>query len=395
MGEMRSFDRRRRIADALLQSSMQPGQGGQMVGRYYVGSGITDGLVKLGQALMARSAYNLADEEESQFNAQQQATRQQALDELMQATSPQEVEQQNTVVGDTGGMDIPAPTATYTTRETRQPTRQQLAMALMGYEQKTGAPLPDAYAKMLAPGVDGNEWLGVTKTDESGAVYGATKGGGWQPLGFKEYQAPDIQVGPDGTVYDKKKLQPGAKLNFGLSRSEQMRIEEERRRTEREAAAAQKGDKRWAADQEGKLRDDYRNDTKQYKEVLRQADIITTSLADPSAAGTLAAATSFMKMLDPGSVVRESELGMAMQSTGALDRFSNYINVVAQGQVLTAEQKQDFARLAKQYADAARQAMQGLNTRYSGLAESYGLNPKNIVEFAPVSGGGWKIEKAD
>jgi hypothetical protein len=65
---------------------------------------------------------------------------------------------------------------------------------------------------------------------------------------------------------------------------------------------------------ESGLRDDYRTDSKNYAEIKRQSAIIKSALADPSAAGTLSAATAYMKMLDPGSVVRESELGMAMQS---------------------------------------------------------------------------------
>jgi hypothetical protein len=132
---------------------------------------------------------------------------------------------------------------------------------------------------------------------------------------------------------------------------------------------------------EGQLRDDYRNDSKTFVEIQRQAKIIGESLNDPSAAGTLAAATSFMKMLDPGSVVRESELGMAMQSTGALDRFMNYTNVIQSGKVLTAQQKQDFGRLANQYLTAATDAQAKLNERYTAIANEYGINPKNIVMY--------------
>ena len=143
---------------------------------------------------------------------------------------------------------------------------------------------------------------------------------------------------------------------------------------------------------EGQLRDDYRNDSKTFVEIQRQAKIIGESLNDPSAAGTLAAATSFMKMLDPGSVVRESELGMAMQSTGALDRFMNYTNVIQSGKVLTAQQKQDFGRLANQYLAAATDAQAKLNERYTAIANEYGINPKNIVMY-DVSQGVKKPER--
>jgi len=134
---------------------------------------------------------------------------------------------------------------------------------------------------------------------------------------------------------------------------------------------------------EGGLRDDYRNDSKNFVEITRQSRIIKDSLRDPSAAGTLAAATSFMKMLDPGSVVRESELGMAMQSTGSLDRFMNYTNVISSGKVLTASQKEEFGRLADQYLEAANDAQRNLNTRYSDIAVRNGLDPRNVIMYAP------------
>jgi hypothetical protein len=62
---------------------------------------------------------------------------------------------------------------------------------------------------------------------------------------------------------------------------------------------------------------------------------ITDSLRQSSPAGDLAAATKFMKLLDPGSVVRESELYLAMQASGALDRMVNYANLRLSGQKLT------------------------------------------------------------
>lgn len=132
---------------------------------------------------------------------------------------------------------------------------------------------------------------------------------------------------------------------------------------------------------EGELRDDYRNDSKTYLEIARQAKIIQSSLNDKSAAGTLASATAFMKMLDPGSVVRESELAMAMKTNGSLDRMGNYMNVIQSGQVLTAQQKADFAQLVKAYSNAANEAHEKTNERYGKIASEYGLEPKRVVLY--------------
>jgi hypothetical protein len=132
---------------------------------------------------------------------------------------------------------------------------------------------------------------------------------------------------------------------------------------------------------ESELRDDYRTDSKTYLELKRQSDIIKDSLDDPSAAGTLASATAFMKMLDPGSVVRESELAMAMKTNGALDRLGNYINVIQLGQVLTDQQKTDFKRLVDSYSKAAEEAHKNTNKKYKQIAIDYGLEPSRVVLY--------------
>lgn len=132
---------------------------------------------------------------------------------------------------------------------------------------------------------------------------------------------------------------------------------------------------------ESGLRDDYRTDSKNYAEIKRQSAIIKSALADPSAAGTLSAATAYMKMLDPGSVVRESELGMAMQAQGMIDRLQSYWTTIEMGKVLTPTQKADFARLSDQYVKAAEDAQRNLNARYSELATGAGIDPKRVVMY--------------
>ena len=132
---------------------------------------------------------------------------------------------------------------------------------------------------------------------------------------------------------------------------------------------------------EGDLRDDYRKDSSNFVEISRQARIIQDSLKDDSAAATLASATAFMKMLDPGSVVRESELAMAMKTNGALDRMGNYINVIQSGRVLTKQQKADFAKLIKSYSNASNEAQRNLNKKYGQISSEYGLDPKRVVVY--------------
>jgi hypothetical protein len=125
--------------------------------------------------------------------------------------------------------------------------------------------------------------------------------------------------------------------------------------------------------------------TKAFKEVQNSYDQITTALNNPSAANDLAAATKFMKLLDPGSVVRESELGMAMAATGQLDRMSNYYNMLKTGQKLTPQQREDFKASAEQLYGAATNRYNETANEYRNLAQEYELSPERIAKPVATS----------
>ena len=133
---------------------------------------------------------------------------------------------------------------------------------------------------------------------------------------------------------------------------------------------------------EMKLADDYRAQSKDFKAVADAYQQINSTLdkATTSPTATLAAATKFMKLLDPGSVVRESELGMALAATGAIDRMSNYVNTMKYGKVLTANQVTDFRNITKQIYGAAQAQQQKIDGNYRKQAETYKLRPEVIVQ---------------
>jgi len=133
---------------------------------------------------------------------------------------------------------------------------------------------------------------------------------------------------------------------------------------------------------EMKLADDYRAQSKEfgaatsaYKQINATLDSATTSPA-----ATLAAATKFMKILDPGSVVRESELGMALAASGVLDRAQNYVNTLQRGKVLTPTQVADFKDISQKMYGAAQQVQQTIDTDYKGKAKAYGLRPEMVTQ---------------
>jgi hypothetical protein len=93
----------------------------------------------------------------------------------------------------------------------------------------------------------------------------------------------------------------------------------------------------------------------------------------------LAAGTMYMKLLDPGSVVRESELGMALNATGVWDKALNYANTLANGGTLTESQVKEFSSMSRKLYDAAEKNQNSLNDQYKKRATEYGMNPDHVI----------------
>jgi hypothetical protein len=127
---------------------------------------------------------------------------------------------------------------------------------------------------------------------------------------------------------------------------------------------------------EMKLRGEFKSEPvyKAFNEMQSAYGQITDSLKKGSPAGDLAGATKFMKLLDPGSVVRESELAMAMSATGLLDRATNYAEMVISGTKLTPAQRKDFQDLADKLYGTAATTYNQKRSEFATQGSQYGLN---------------------
>lgn len=145
-----------------------------------------------------------------------------------------------------------------------------------------------------------------------------------------------------------------------------------------------------------KLRGDFRSEPiyKAHQEVQSAHSQITQAIKQQSPAGDLAAATKIMKILDPGSVVRESELGMAMAASGMLDRLTNYAQMRISGQKLTPTQRQDFKALADSLLGESAKQYNSKRTEYEGIATRNDLNVADVLgpqsQVPAVSSGPFK-----
>lgn len=134
-------------------------------------------------------------------------------------------------------------------------------------------------------------------------------------------------------------------------------------------------------DNELKIRSDFRSEPiyKVFQETDSAYRQIISGLDAKSPAGDLQAATKLMKLFDPTSVVRESELGMAMAATGAIDRISNYVQLLSSGQKLTPQQREDFRQVATKVHDDAKTMYDAKADEYEGIAKDYQMNPERVT----------------
>lgn len=123
------------------------------------------------------------------------------------------------------------------------------------------------------------------------------------------------------------------------------------------------------------LRGEFSKETKTFVDINDAYGRIQASSADPTPAGDLSLIFNYMKMLDPGSVVRESEFATAENAASVPERVRKVYNKMISGEKLTHKQRTDFIdRAGKLY----NKSLEGFNKRravYEDLAKGYGVDP--------------------
>lgn len=135
------------------------------------------------------------------------------------------------------------------------------------------------------------------------------------------------------------------------------------------------------ADIEMKLADDYRTQSKGFQETAGAINKVRTALktADTNPGSALAAGTAFMKILDPNSVVRESELGMALNASGWFDRAANIAQVMQSGKVMTPHQVRNLETAADDLFQEAAATQRQVDAAFVKRTQDYGGDPSRVV----------------
>ena len=112
---------------------------------------------------------------------------------------------------------------------------------------------------------------------------------------------------------------------------------------------------------------------KDYNDMKAAYGQVISALDQGTPIGDVAGATKVMKLLDPGSVVRETELGIAMAASGRMDRLKYYFDNWASGNKLTPTQREDFKQLSNELYAAAGQAYNQKRSEYLDFGVSTGV----------------------
>lgn len=132
---------------------------------------------------------------------------------------------------------------------------------------------------------------------------------------------------------------------------------------------------------ETKLRKEYSDQTKTFQDVRESYRRVNAS--QDNAVGDLSLIFGFMKMLDPGSVVREGEFATAQNAAGIPDRIQNLYNKALRGERLTKGQRDAFKGQAQQLYGAAEKQEKVVRDGLGKVASVYGLDTKNIFFDQP------------
>ncbi len=127
-----------------------------------------------------------------------------------------------------------------------------------------------------------------------------------------------------------------------------------------------------------KLADDYTRDSKEFTTMNSAMRKIAASAKDPSAAGDMSLLYGYMKLLDPNSVVRETEFATAAKSGSLPQQIQSAATKLLNGQRLTPEQRADFLNRAAALYGEAKTMNTSVRDSYTQRAKKFGVDPSMV-----------------
>lgn len=154
--------------------------------------------------------------------------------------------------------------------------------------------------------------------------------------------------------------------------------------TKKLALEAASGNPEKQFDFENKLRVEYTKQAAPQNDILDNYRRIKVS--QDNAVGDLSLIFGYMKMLDPGSVVREGEFANAQNAAGVPERILNAYNRAMKGERLTSGQRASFLSQAEDLKGVAERRLSDERARFAPVISAYKLDERNVFGAAPVGG---------
>jgi hypothetical protein len=176
-----------------------------------------------------------------------------------------------------------------------------------------------------------------------------------------------------------------AQTNQALATTKKLGTETKKAALELAALESGTGDPKEKFNQEEKIRKEWQGRSKMYSELQGTFNTLQASAQSANGPGDIALITGFMKMLDPGSVVRETEFATARDTAGLFTQLQNRLEKAQNGQLLSPQQRKEYVALSQKYLDSAKKKADQEKKDLGIVVKNYRLNPENVfgAEQAP------------
>ena len=140
---------------------------------------------------------------------------------------------------------------------------------------------------------------------------------------------------------------------------------------------------------ENQLRSQFLSQSKDFSDTATSYQRIIDSSKNPTAAGDLSMIYNYMKMLDPGSTVREGEFATAQNAGSIPQSILGQYNKAINGERLAPELRNDFVNRATQLYQGQKKRHDQRVSEFKRIAAESGVNPNSIIVDLSTPEGGF------
>ena len=275
-------------------------------------------------------------------------------------------------------------------REAQTALQEALTAASVGGERRAAAEAPEKLRKAVA---DADAAMSAAITAQATATNAEEKAKADADRAKAEADKAKIEAQyAEGVSIDAIKKRAAdlglttAQTNQALATTRKLGVETSKAALELQAIKDGVGDPKEKFAQEEKIRKEWQGRSKMYGELQGTFSTLKASADSANGPGDIALITGFMKMLDPGSVVRETEFATARDTAGLFMQLQNRLQKAQNGQLLSPEQRKEYVALSQKYLDAAQTRAAQERKDLGIVVKNYKLNPQNVfgAETAPT-----------